>query len=108
MLELSVDDDEVVRRLSGRRTCHGCGRIWHVEFDKPADDGVCDACGGELFRRDDDAPETVRRRLEVYAEQTAPLVEHYDRARAAAPHRRHRLGRRVTARAIAALESAGD
>jgi len=78
VLELAVDHEEVVRRLSGRRTCHGCGRNWHVEFDKPADDGVCDACGGRLFRRDDDSPETVRHRLEVYTKQTAPLVAHYD------------------------------
>ncbi len=77
VLELSVDDDEVVRRLSGRRTCRGCGKVWHVEFDQPAEEGVCDDCGGELFRRDDDAPETVQRRLEVYADQTAPLADHY-------------------------------
>jgi len=78
VLELSADDEEVVRRLSGRRTCRGCGRVWHVEFDKPATEGVCDDCDGELFRRDDDDPETVRRRLEVYTDQTAPLVGHYD------------------------------
>ena len=78
VLELAVDADEVVRRLSGRRTCRGCGKVWHIEFDRPDVDGVCDDCGGELFRRDDDAPETVRHRLSVYAEQTAPLVGHYD------------------------------
>ncbi len=78
VLELRVDDDEVVRRLSGRRTCHGCGRVWHVEFDKPTVEGRCDVDGGELFQRDDDQPETIRRRLEVYREQTAPLVDHYD------------------------------
>jgi adenylate kinase len=77
VLELSIDENEVVRRLSGRRTCHGCGHNWHVEFDKPADAGVCDACGGDLFRRDDDAPATVRHRLEVYADQTSPLIGYY-------------------------------
>ncbi|MGH3498573.1 MAG: adenylate kinase [Nocardioidaceae bacterium] len=77
VLELSADEDEVVRRLSGRRTCRNCGRVWHAEFDKPKVDGVCDKCGGELFQRDDDKPETIRRRLQVYAEQTEPLVEHY-------------------------------
>jgi len=108
VLELSVKEDEVVRRLSGRRTCHGCGRNWHVEFDKPVEQGVCDADGGELFRRDDDAPETVRRRLEVYAEQTAPLVEHYaDEGRL---HRIEATGavEDVTRRAIEALESVVD
>jgi adenylate kinase len=77
VLELVVDDDEVVRRLSGRRTCHGCGHIWHVDFDPPRTEGICDICGGELFQRDDDMAETVRHRLEVYYEQTAPLVGYY-------------------------------
>jgi adenylate kinase len=77
VLELVVDDDEVVRRLSGRRTCRKCGRIWHVAFDPPTKDGVCDVCGGELFQRDDDREETIRHRLEVYQEQTAPLASFY-------------------------------
>ena len=77
VLELVVDDDEVVRRLSGRRTCRRCGRIWHVSFDPPTVAGVCDDCGGELFQRDDDREETIRHRLEVYQEQTAPLVSFY-------------------------------
>lgn len=77
VLELVVDDDEVVRRLSGRRTCRNCGHIWHVDFDPPAAEGICDRCGGELFQRDDDKPETIRHRLEVYAEQTSPLVAYY-------------------------------
>jgi adenylate kinase len=77
VLELVVDDDEVVRRLSGRRTCRKCERIWHVGFDPPTKDGVCDVCGGELFQRDDDREETIRHRLEVYQEQTAPLASFY-------------------------------
>ncbi len=77
VLELQVEDDEVVRRLSGRRTCRGCGHVWHVEFDPPHVDAVCDECGGELFQRDDDLPETIRRRLEVYSEQTEPLIGYY-------------------------------
>jgi adenylate kinase len=77
VLELVVDNDEVIRRLSGRRTCRGCGKIWHVEFDPTAVEGVCDRCGGELFQRDDDKPDTIATRLEVYAEQTAPLVDFY-------------------------------
>jgi adenylate kinase len=77
VLELVVDDDEVIRRLSGRRTCRGCGKIWHVEFDAPTREGVCDRCGGELFQRDDDKAETVSERLRVYSRDTAPLVDYY-------------------------------
>ncbi|ADP84190.1 adenylate kinase [Pseudofrankia inefficax] len=77
VLELVVDDDEVVRRLSGRRTCRSCGHIWHVDFDPPTVEDVCDRCNGALFQRDDDRAETIRHRLEVYAEQTAPLVSWY-------------------------------
>ncbi|MEP6462932.1 MAG: adenylate kinase [Frankiaceae bacterium] len=77
VLEMVVDDDEVVRRLSGRRTCRACSRVWHVDFDPPTDPDTCDECGGELFQRDDDKEETIRHRLEVYAEQTAPLVSYY-------------------------------
>lgn len=80
VLELQIEDDEVVRRLSGRRTCRKCGHVWHVEFDPPAREGVCDVCDGELFQRDDDLPETIRRRIEVYNEQTAPLVGFYTEA----------------------------
>ncbi len=77
VLELVVDDDEVVRRLSGRRTCRKCGRIWHVVFDPPARQGICDDCGGELFQRDDDQEETIRHRLDVYNQQTRPLIAYY-------------------------------
>ncbi|NHC44056.1 adenylate kinase [Motilibacter aurantiacus] len=77
VLELVVDDEEVVRRLSGRRTCSSCGRVWHVDFDPSSVEGQCDHCGGTLFQRDDDKPETIRRRLQVYAEQTAPVVGFY-------------------------------
>lgn len=77
VLELVVDDDEVVRRLAGRRTCRTCGTVWHVDFDPPTRADVCDRCGGELFQRDDDREETVRHRLEVYNDQTAPLVAYY-------------------------------
>jgi adenylate kinase len=77
VLELVVDDDEVVRRLSGRRTCRKCGRIWHVVFDPPARQGQCDDCGGELFQRDDDHEDTIRHRLEVYQQQTRPLIAFY-------------------------------
>ena len=77
VLELVVDDDEVVRRLSGRRTCHQCGHVWHLDFDPPGTAGICDRCGGELFQRDDDSEDTIRHRLEVYADQTSPLIGYY-------------------------------
>ena len=77
VLELVVDDDEVIRRLSGRRTCRTCNRIWHMDFDPPQKEGICDLDGGELYQRDDDQAETIANRLEVYAESTAPLVAYY-------------------------------
>jgi adenylate kinase len=77
VLELVVDHDEVIRRLSGRRTCRKCGRVWHVAFDPPSVPGKCDECGGELFQRDDDREETIRHRLEVYQQQTSPLISFY-------------------------------
>ena len=77
VLELVVENDEVIRRLSGRRTCRTCNHIWHVDFDPPKQAGVCDLDGGELYQRDDDQAETIANRLEVYAESTAPLVAYY-------------------------------
>ena len=77
VLELVVDDEEVVRRLSGRRTCRRCGHVWHQDFDPPSREGICDRCGGELFQRDDDSEQTIRHRLEVYADQTSPLIGYY-------------------------------
>jgi adenylate kinase len=77
VLELEVNEDEVVRRLSGRRTCHRCGHVWHVDFDPPTQRDTCDHCSGQLYQRDDDQPETVRHRLVVYTEQTVPLVDFY-------------------------------
>ena len=77
VLELVVDDDEVIRRLSGRRTCRTCNHIWHVDFDPPETPGVCDLDGGELYQRDDDQADTIANRLTVYAASTAPLVSYY-------------------------------
>ena len=77
VLELVVDDDEVIRRLSGRRTCRTCNHIWHVDFDPPQVPGRCDLDGGELYQRDDDKAETIANRLQVYADSTAPLVAYY-------------------------------
>jgi len=107
VLELVVDDDEVVRRLSGRRTCRSCGHIWHLDFDPPSAEGVCDICGGELFQRDDDKPETIRHRLEVYYEQTAPLVGYYAEARVLVGIDAMGPVDDVTERALAALRPFG-
>jgi len=74
---LAVPDDEVVRRLAGRRQCSKCDAGYHVEFNPSSKDGVCDTCGGALYRRDDDNEETIRQRLAVYHEQTAPVIEYY-------------------------------
>lgn len=75
---IDVPDDELVKRLSGRRSCPNCGAVYNIYFDPPGKPGVCDACGGALVERADDAAETVRRRLEVYREQTEPLIAYYE------------------------------
>ncbi|GAK60177.1 adenylate kinase [Candidatus Vecturithrix granuli] len=74
---IDVPDDEVVARLSGRRTCKDCGALYHICYNPPATAGVCDACGGELFQRDDDNETTIRQRLSVYHDQTSPLIHYY-------------------------------
>jgi adenylate kinase len=80
-LLIEVPDDEVVRRLAGRRVCvKNPNHIYHVEFDPPKHEGVCDQDGSRLIQRDDDQEETIRRRLQVYHSQTEPLIDHYDRA----------------------------
>ena len=76
-VNIQVSDDEVIKRLSGRRICNDCGATYHVEFNPPADEGVCDQCGGELYQRDDDTPETIKERLEVYYDKTAAVVDYY-------------------------------
>jgi adenylate kinase len=76
-LEFSLDDDEIIRRLSGRRTCRSCNTSFHVEFEKPAVDGVCDKCQGELYQRTDDSEEVIKNRLSVYEEQTLPIIAFY-------------------------------
>jgi len=77
VLELAIETKEIVLRLSGRRTCKDCGKVWHLTYEKPTTLGICDACQGELYQRDDDKEEVVSRRLEVYEEQTAPIVSFY-------------------------------
>ena len=75
---IDVPEEEVVRRLGGRRTCVDNGHIFHVDFDPPKEEGVCDICGGKLVVRDDDKPEVIRNRLAQYEEKTAPLVDYYE------------------------------
>lgn len=77
-LLIDTPDEEVIRRLSGRRVCVKNGHVYHVEFDPPKHEGVCDQDGSRLVQRDDDKPETVRHRLEVFHRQTSPLVEYYE------------------------------
>jgi adenylate kinase len=77
---LEVDREELLARLTGRRICADCGENYHVEFDPPEEPGVCDRCGGDLVQRDDDDEETVEERLDVFAENTRPVVEYYDEA----------------------------
>ena len=77
VLYLRVSREEVIRRLSGRRTCRQCGTLHHKVFDPPRRKGVCDRCGGELFQRNDDREQTIAARLEVYERKTAPLIDYY-------------------------------
>jgi len=78
VLLIDVSDDEVVRRLGGRRTCEANGHVFHVDFEPPKQQGVCDLDGSPLIVRDDDKPEVIRKRLETYHEKTEPLVSYYD------------------------------
>jgi len=77
-LSIEVADSEIVKRMSGRRVCEKCGASYHTEYKKPAKEGVCDLCGGNLVIRKDDEPETVKNRLNVYHEQTEPLKSYYE------------------------------
>lgn len=77
VVSIVVDKEELLGRITGRRTCRGCGKGFHVAFDPPKVDGVCDECSGELYQRDDDREETMRKRLEVYEQQTSPLIAYY-------------------------------
>ena len=77
VVNFDIPDSTILERLSGRRVCRTCGANHHVVFSKPKQDGVCDACGGELYIRDDDKAEAIQKRLEVYRAQTAPLIDFY-------------------------------
>lgn len=77
VISIEVADDKIAQRMSGRRVCEKCGASYHTEYKKPAKEGVCNLCGGNLIRRKDDEPETVLDRLHVYHEQTEPLKDYY-------------------------------
>jgi len=77
VIAITVDNEELLKRITGRRTCKGCSAGYHVLYDPPKQTDLCSECGGELYQRDDDREETMRRRLEVYEEQTSPLVAYY-------------------------------
>jgi adenylate kinase len=79
-LELSIDNSEIIRRLSGRRTCRNCSATFHKDFEKPKVEGICDKCNGELYQREDDKEEVITRRLEIYAQQTEPIISYYKKA----------------------------
>lgn len=79
-IDIEVPDENIVTRMSGRRACLGCGATYHIKYNPPKTENVCDACGGELVLRDDDKPETVQKRLDVYHEQTQPLISYYTEA----------------------------
>ncbi len=79
VLNIEVDDEELIKRLSGRRVCASCGMSYHMIFNPPKEDEICDKCKGKLYQREDDKPEAIRNRLIVYKKQTQPLIEYYTR-----------------------------
>lgn len=79
-INVDVPDENIVHRMGGRRVCVGCGATYHLEYAPTKVEGICDVCGGELILRDDDKPETVKKRLDVYHEQTQPLIDYYKNA----------------------------
>ncbi|MBR6159847.1 MAG: adenylate kinase [Lachnospiraceae bacterium] len=78
-IDVDVPDENIIRRMGGRRACLKCGATYHVEHIPPKQEGICDKCGSELVLRDDDKPETVKKRLEVYHKQTQPLIDYYSK-----------------------------
>lgn len=76
-INVDVPDENIISRMSGRRACLGCGQTYHIVYNAPSQEGICDVCGQELVLRDDDKPETVQKRLEVYHKQTQPLIDYY-------------------------------
>ncbi len=79
VISIDLDKEELLERITGRRTCRNCGKGYHIKFDPPRVVGICEECGGELYQRDDDSEETIRKRLDVYEKQTLPLIAYYEK-----------------------------
>lgn len=79
VFNIEVDEEELIKRLTGRRICRQCGKSYHIDFNLPKQEGICDTCQGDIYQRDDDREETIRNRLKVYQDQTAPLINFYKR-----------------------------
>ncbi len=77
VINIHVDESEIIKRLSGRRVCRKCGANYHIIYSPPRNEGICNMCGGELYQRDDDTADTIKARLQVYKNQTAPLIDYY-------------------------------
>jgi adenylate kinase len=82
VINIEVDPEELVRRLTGRRTCKNCGSMYHIHFQPSKQEGICDRCGEPLYQREDDREETIRTRLKEYEKQTAPLIQYYEKKKA--------------------------
>ncbi|MEU6482841.1 adenylate kinase [Streptomyces sp. NPDC046887] len=109
VLDLEVPEDEVVKRIAGRRICRNdSAHVFHVAYKQPKAAGVCDACGGELYQREDDSEETVRKRLEVYHTQTEPIIDYYKAQGLVATISALGQVDEVTGRAMRALHGRGD
>ncbi len=106
VIAIDVPDEELVKRISGRRTCRNCNEMYHVKFDPPAKPGMCNKCGGELYQREDDHEDTVRNRLKVYNDSTRPLLEYYGKAGTAVGSRRDSGALRISS--IGILAKLGD
>lgn len=104
VLEFKLENDEIVKRLSGRRVCKSCGAIFHVIFEKPKKDGICDNCQGELNQRDDDKESVIQNRLDVYSAQTSPIINYYKDANLLRTISGVGEVNEISERAIAALE----
>ncbi|OEU85255.1 adenylate kinase [Streptomyces abyssalis] len=109
VLDLEVPEEEVVKRIAGRRICRSdSSHVFHAQYSPPKQDGVCDVCGGELYQRDDDREETVRKRLAVYHSETEPIIDHYKRQDLVTTISALGEVSEVTERAMQALETARD
>lgn len=108
VLAIMLSDDEIVKRISGRRTCKNCGAMFHTIFDPPRNFNLCNSCNGELYLREDDAEDTVRMRLEVYAAETGPVLQYYERDGRLVRIDGTGRAEEVQGRIVAAMDRAGE